>query len=114
MMGDYTVTERPQAKAAIRMPCSKHRQLELDLEQAVAALDRLTYLETSNPNAARGDTFGSLAELLPKARYRLRMHVAARQNSTVGAFFSFLLANLPPLHHSIVLRDGFKLRGVVH
>jgi len=57
------------------MPCAKHRQLENDVEQAVSALDRLSYLKTSNPNTARDEDFRRFGGLVTEARYKLRMHV---------------------------------------
>jgi hypothetical protein len=57
------------------MPCSKHRQLESDLEQAVAALANVTHLMTSNPNTARDENLRRLGGLVTEARYKLRMHV---------------------------------------
>jgi hypothetical protein len=57
------------------MPCVKHRLLENDLEEAVASVDRVAYLQTSNPNTARDENLRKLAGLVTEARYKLRMHV---------------------------------------
>jgi hypothetical protein len=57
------------------MPCSKHRQLESDVEQAVASLASVTHLRTSGPNTARDEHLARLGGLVTEARYKLRMHV---------------------------------------
>jgi hypothetical protein len=73
--GDDLFRPRLLGQQMVYMPCSKHRQLHDDLEEAVAALDRVAYLQTSNPNTARDENLHRLGGLVTEARYKLRMHV---------------------------------------
>jgi hypothetical protein len=66
------------------MSCSVYRQLENDLEQAVAPLAKATRLMTSGPNAARDENLRRLGGVVTEAGYKLSMHVTNCRECSKG------------------------------